>query len=252
MIRLEQLHIGYEQQALATQVQDITLKPSRFIALLGTNGSGKSTLLRAIATGAHILHGNIFMDGTRLTQLSDQQRAQSLAVVLTNRELNPLLTVLELLEISRAPYTTFIGKLAAADKEIIAVTMELFDCRTLAHKRLNTLSDGQLQRVLVARALVQDTPYIFMDEPSSHLDINHKASLLATLRAYCHEQHKCIVYASHELELAMQLSDEVLSINEGIIAHTSTAMFIENNMLETLFPSEHVTFKNGKAQYHFK
>jgi iron complex transport system ATP-binding protein len=252
MIRIEQLHIGYEQQILASQLQDITLRPSRFIALLGTNGSGKSTLLRAITTGNHILQGNVLWDTEKLTKLSDQQRARSIAVVLTNKELNPLLTVLELLEISRAPYTTFTGKLVAADKEIIEQTMELFECKALSSKRLQTLSDGQLQRALVARALVQDTPYLFMDEPSSHLDINHKASLLATLKEYCHEKNKCIVYASHELELAMQLSDEVLSIHKGIIAHSSTAAFIENDRLGALFPSEHVSFKDGKAQYHFK
>lgn len=251
MIRLENIHIGYEHKPLAIQQTEICLKPGRFIALLGANGCGKSTLLRAITTGAHLLSGDSFYHETPIHKLGNQQRATIIAVVLTSRELNGLLTVQELFALSRAPHTAYMGTLNPIDLEIIEETSTIFNCNNLLDKRLNQLSDGQLQRVLVARALVQDTPYIFMDEPSSHLDINYKASLLATLKSYCNKKQKCIVFASHELEIATELSDDILSIHHGTIALETAKEFLENKKLSSMFPSEHVSFIGGKAVYKF-
>jgi iron complex transport system ATP-binding protein len=114
------------------------------------------------------------------------------------------------------------------------------------------LSDGQLQRVLIARAIVQDAAYILMDEPTSHLDINHKADLLLLLRDYCHEKGKTIIYATHEIQLALSLSDEVVSIHKGVIAHQSTVDFMASNQLQSIFPSKNVIFENGKMAFRFE
>ncbi|MDP5078333.1 MAG: ABC transporter ATP-binding protein [Nonlabens sp.] len=252
MLRLDNISIGYNGQEIAAQQQAIELNKGQFIALLGTNGSGKSTLLRAVTTGAHLLKGTCSIEGKNTNMLSDNERATTIAVVLTSKEINPLLTVKELMAISRAPYTSFTGKVNDVDKQIIAETMETFTCADLQNRRLETLSDGQLQRVLVARAIVQDTPYIFMDEPSSHLDINHKASLLANLATFCKEKNKTIIYASHELEIALALSDAVISIDRGQIAYNIVEEFIKSNMLNNMFPSKYVSFENGKAVYNFK
>lgn len=251
MVQLEQLQIGYEKKTIAVQEGKIVLQPGTFTALLGVNGSGKSTLLRAITTGAHLLGGKVTINNNPFEKLTSHERALLIAVVLTAQTINPALTVRELLEISRAPHTSFAGKLSPTDAQHVDNALEVFNCTTLVNKRLNTLSDGQLQRALVARAIVQDTPFIFMDEPSNHLDINHKAQLLFTLKNYCLERNKTIIYSSHELEIALALSENILTIHKNTIAQHTADSLMNNNFLQQMFPSKHLSFKDGKTNFHF-
>lgn len=251
MIQLDAIHIGYDNEVILRQQGTINLETGKFIALLGANGTGKSTLLRAIATEHDLINGSISLAQVPIQSLEPSLRAKQLAIVHTKKDFNQLLSVQELLNISRAPYTTFLGKLTTIDHSIIEETLRIFDCLTLKNRRLATLSDGQLQRVLMARAMVQDTPYILMDEPSSHLDINHKASLLAILREYCHHKNKCIVFASHELEIALALCDDVLAIQDKKLSLHTRAAFITSEKLNGMFPSNYVSFIKGKAIFKF-
>lgn len=252
MIQLKNIEVGYGTCVVAKHDGDLAFAKAKFISIIGTNGSGKSTLLRAIASGQHIIKGEVLFDNKNWKKLTAYEKSKSIAVVLTERDFSHFLSVKELLELSRAPYTNFMGKLSQADHDAINEIVEIFDLSSLVCRSVGTLSDGQLQRVLIARAVVQDTPFILMDEPSNHLDINHKADLLVLLRDYCHKNDKTILYASHEIQLSLSLCDEVVSIHKGIIAHQTTTAFIESGKLPSIFPSRNVVFDKGAISFTFK
>jgi iron complex transport system ATP-binding protein len=252
MIQLENIQVGYGHCVVAEYAGDLAFAKAKLISIIGANGSGKSTLLRAIASGQHLINGKVLLENKNWKNYTALERSKFISIVLTERAFSFFLNVRELLELSRAPYTNYIGKLSDVDHEIINDVLESFELKGLENRRAGTLSDGQLQRVLIARAIVQDTEYILMDEPTSHLDINHKADLLLLLRDYCHKKGKTIIYATHEIQLALSLSDEVVSIHKGIIAHQPTVDFKTSNQLETIFPSKNVIFENGKMAFRFE
>lgn len=245
MIRLEHIQIGYGHCVIAQNDNDIACAKGKFITLIGANGTGKSTLLRAISNNQHVIKGTIHINNININNISDLDKSKSIAVVLTNREFSQFLTVEEILYLSRAPYTNFIGKLTPSDIAFVEEIMTDFEILKMRSRRLSTLSDGQLQRVLIARALVQDTPYILMDEPTSHLDVHHKAEILLKLRDYCHQHQKCIIFSSHELSIALALADEVVAIHDLKLTHQSKAEFIATGMLAKMFPSPLLDFKDG-------
>jgi iron complex transport system ATP-binding protein len=252
MIQLKNIEIGYGTCVVAKHDDDLAFAKAKFIAIIGTNGSGKSTLLRAIASGQHLINGQVLFDNKNWKELTAYEKSKNIAIVLTERNFSHFLSVKELLELSRAPYTNFIGKLSPADHDAINEVVDIFDLSTLISRSLGTLSDGQLQRVLIARAIVQDTPFILMDEPSNHLDINHKADLLVQLRDYCHNNDKTILFATHEIQLSLSLCDEVVSIHKGIIDHQTTHAFIKSGKLPSIFPSKNVVFDKGILSFTFK
>jgi iron complex transport system ATP-binding protein len=252
MIQLENIQVGYGHCVVAQMEGDLAFAKAKLISIIGTNGSGKSTFLRAVASGQHIIDGKVKLENKNWNDYSAAQRSKFISIVLTERAFSYFLSVRELLELSRAPYTNYIGKLTDDDHAIIDGTLESFDLKSLENRKAGTLSDGQLQRVLIARAIVQDTDYILMDEPTSHLDINHKADLLVLLRDYCHKHNKTVIYATHELQLAVALSDEIVSIHHRNIKHNSTLDFVNSNELQKIFPSPHVSFDKGKADFRFE
>jgi iron complex transport system ATP-binding protein len=245
MLVLQDLHIGYENQMVARCVGHIAFAKARFISILGANGTGKSTLLRCIASGDHLLSGSVSLDGTAIAQIEPVERSQRIAILTTDRSISKALTVNQLLEISRAPYTNFLGTLTTADQEIIDGVTQDFELENLRDRELSTLSDGQLQRALIARTLVQQTDYILMDEPTNHLDIHHKAELLVLLKKYCVENDKTIIFSTHEIAMATALVDQVLYFNDDYIRLKSAKEFQEKNILQQLFPSDYLHWENG-------
>ncbi|WP_438963140.1 ABC transporter ATP-binding protein [Nonlabens sp.] len=246
MIQLHDIQIGYGHCVIAEHAGILAFAKAKFITLIGANGSGKSTLLRTIAAQQHIIKGKVQLNDVNYNKISNLNRSKTIAIVSTTKEFSQFLKVEEILYLSRAPYTNFIGQLTAADHDVVDAIMEDLDIIKLRSRRLSTLSDGQLQRVLIARAMVQDTPYILMDEPTSHLDVHHKAEILLKLRDYCHKHNKCIIFSSHELSIALALADEVIAIHKLKITHQSKEDFIQSSTLQEMFPSPLLDFKNGK------
>ncbi|MGJ8684320.1 MAG: ABC transporter ATP-binding protein [Nonlabens sp.] len=246
MIELHNIEIGYGHCVIAQYDGVLACAKGKFITLIGANGSGKSTLLRAISSNQHIIKGKVHINNVNSHNINSLEKSKLLSVVLTTREFSQFLTIEEILYLSRAPYTNFIGKLTPADLDFVDGIMEDFGIIEMRKRRLSTLSDGQLQRVLIARALVQDTPYILMDEPTSHLDVHHKAEILLKLRDYCHQHNKCIIFSSHELSIALSLADEVIAIHDLKLTFQSKEDFIASSILEKMFPSPLLDFKNGK------
>ena len=208
MIRLNDLTIGYGHRILL-QHASATIPAGELVALVGRNGTGKSTLLRAIAGLGERLGGEIRLDGHSLETLSPQQLATTVSFVTTERVRIPNLRCEDVVALGRAPYTNWIGRVQEQDKAIVERSLELVGMAAFAGKTMDRMSDGECQRVMIARALAQDTPIILLDEPTSFLDLPNRYELCTLLRRLAHDHRKCILFSTHELDIALSLADGI-------------------------------------------
>lgn len=230
----------------------VELKSGRLIALIGANGIGKSTLLRTLTGIQKPLLGEIILNEKNISSYSPLQLAQQLSIVLTESLPPSNLTVFELVALGRQPYTNWIGKLALEDIEKINQAMELTQIGHLSQKKHYEISDGQLQKVLVARALAQDTPLIILDEPTTHLDLLHKVSLLKLLKKLALETKKCVLFSTHDLDLALQLSDEMIVMNSEKTVQDVPDNLVRGGILNSLFKDENIYFDAEKGKFILK
>lgn len=235
------LSIGYKGKVVGTPLH-FSLEAGLLCGIVGSNGIGKSTLLRTLA-GLQPKHsGYIALQGTPLEALTPVQRAKTLSVVLTEPPAAKTLTVAELIALGRQPYTNWIGTLTSQDHEHVNKSLEALLLHELRHSKYCELSDGQRQRVLVARAVAQDTPLILLDEPTTHLDVYHKAQLLKLLQQLAHCHQKTVVFTTHEIDLAIQLCDTLLILDGHTNPLGTPRELIRQNHFERLFPSGMLRF----------
>jgi len=241
----ENLSVGYrskkEKYPIVSDIS-ITFKKGELIGLIGINGSGKSTLLRTLSGLQLPLSGKIILDNQELSTITSQELAKKMSVVLTKQQISKNLSVIELVSLGRQPYTNWLGTLSQTDHHSITQALTLTKTTSLKDKKCFELSDGQLQRVLIARALAQDTDLILLDEPMSHLDLHHKAALLKLLTTIAHEQNKTVIYATHDIEYALNLCDQLIIIQKEKAIYNTPEQLIKADILNTLFPSKHITF----------
>jgi iron complex transport system ATP-binding protein len=178
--------------------------------------------------------------------------AQHLSVVLTDKLPPSNLTVFELIALGRQPYTNWIGKLTEEDIAKVNEALELTQISHLAHKRHHEISDGQLQITLIARALAQDTPLIILDEPTTHLDLLHKVTLLKLLKKLTLETGKCILFSTHDIDMAIQLSDEMIIMTPESVIQDQPCNLIMKGSFNTLFQDEHILFDAEKGKFVIK
>lgn len=251
----ENLEIGYAakkgKNVIASGIS-ISLNAGKLIALIGANGIGKSTLLRTLTGIQKPLSGNVILNGESISKFNSMELAQQLSIVLTENLPPSNLTVFELVALGRQPYTNWIGKLTSDDIAKVNEALELTQISSLSAKKHYEISDGQLQKVLVARALAQDTPLIILDEPTTHLDLLHKVSLLKLLKKLALETNKAILFSTHDLDLALQLSDEMIVMNSQKSLQDSPENLIKDGILNSLFEDENITFDQEKAKFIFK
>ena len=225
MISCENLSIGYGTRVIQRDLS-FTLPDGSTTALLGANGCGKSTLLRTLAGLQPALAGTCLLSfsGSGLLSFSEQrERSKLIALVLTERLSVESATVRDVVAMGRYPYTSFLGTLSAADQRIVDEAMEQVGVADLADTYYNDHSDGEKQRILIAKALAQQTPVILLDEPTAHLDLPSRIRTLNLLRSIAHSQGKTILISTHELDLALRTADSVLLMfpkNEGILLDT--------------------------------
>lgn len=252
ILETKELSIGYTTKKQKTSiVSDINLsiEKGKFITLLGKNGAGKSTLLRTLCKVQKPLSGSIFINTTDLNTYSQIELAKTLSVVLTERLPESQLTVFEIVALGRQPYTNWLDRLSALDLEKIENALILTNIVHLKNKPFYQLSDGQLQRVLIARALAQDTEIIILDEPTAHLDIHHTYKVFSLLQDLVKTTHKTIIISTHEVNLAMQLADEfILLTQEKVLSGNSTAL-INQNAFSLLFPKDSISFNKNLQQF---
>ena len=211
-IKIEHLDIGYrDKKGVKTVASDInaTIRKGELTCLLGANGVGKSTLLRTLSAFQPKLGGRILIDGKELGQYSDRELSQTIGVVLTEKPSVQNMTVSEMVALGRSPYTDFWGRLTDEDLCIVSDSLSLVGISHLAERLVDTLSDGERQKVMIAKALAQQTPVIFLDEPTAFLDFPSKVEMMLLLRHICREAGKTVFLSTHDLELALQTADIV-------------------------------------------
>jgi len=255
IIITDNLSIGYfhkkEEKSIASGIT-ISLEKKKLIALIGANGIGKSTLLRTLIGIQKPLSGKVYFENQEIHDFSPLELAQKLSVVLTEKLPPSNLTVFELIALGRQPYTNWMGKLTKNDLKKINAAVTLTDISHLLEKRHYEISDGQLQKVLIARALAQDTQVIILDEPTTHLDLQHKATLFKLLKKLTSETEKCILFSTHDMDLALQLSDEIIVMTNQGIVQDKPQNIINSGILNRLFPDESIIFDIEKGKFLFK
>lgn len=248
ILQTSKMSIGYAETVVAQNI-DLSLEKGKLIALIGANGIGKSTLLRTITGIQKPLLGTVFLNKKDIHKTDSLALAKNLSLVLTEKLPPSNLSVFELIALGRQPYTNWIGKLTQADFSKVNEAMELTQISHLAHKRHYEISDGQLQNVLVARALAQDTPLIILDEPTTHLDLPHKVALFKLLKKLTSETKKCILFSTHDIDMAIQLSDEMIVMTTENVLQDQPCNLIMKGSFSTLFNEEHILFDAEKGKF---
>ncbi len=252
ILKIENLSIGYvtkkNQNVIASNIH-VTVNEPKLICLLGKNGIGKSTLLRTLSKMQLVLKGKIYIENKEIKDYTSIQLAKKVSVVLTERIPPNNLTVYELIALGRQMYTNWIGKMTIKDVLKIAKAIEVTKIDAIKNNKIEELSDGQYQKVMIARALAQDTPIILLDEPTAHLDINNKVEIYKLLKELSTKQNKTILISSHELQLAIQFADNLWLMSENKFASGDTKTIIETNQLQDLFETKSVTFDKKTKQF---
>lgn len=234
MIELKNFTIGYDRRTLLAEV-NTTIAAGQLTALIGRNGSGKSTLLRAIAALNPRYKGEIIVNGKNIRTLHSNEMARTLAFVTTERTRIANLRCADVVAIGRAPYTNWIGRMQAQDREIVMNSLQAVGMSAYANKTMDCMSDGECQRIMIARALAQSTPVILLDEPTSFLDMPGRYELCSLLGQLAHDQGKCIMFSTHELDIAQSLTDSIALIDSPHLRVEPSAEMRNSGYIERLF-----------------
>lgn len=252
ILQTKNLTIGYSSKTATIIVANnvsIQLERGKLIGLVGANGAGKSTLLRTITGIKKPLSGSILLNEKSIDLYEPLILAQQISVVLTEKLPPSNLTVYELIALGRQPYTNWLGKLSAEDIEKIQEAITLTGVEDLVDKKHYEISDGQLQRVLIARAIAQDTPVIVLDEPTTHLDLLHKVSLFKLLKKLSVQTGKCIFFSTHDIDMAIQLADEMIVMTAEQVVQDQPCNLITQGVFEQLFKDESIRFDADRGRF---
>jgi iron complex transport system ATP-binding protein len=234
MIELRDFSIGYGSRTLLREV-NATVPKGTLTALIGRNGTGKSTLLRTIAGLNRNYSGGILLDGRPAADMNAPEMARKLAFVTTERTRIANLRCEDVVAVGRAPYTNWIGRMQPQDREIVMRSLAQVGMEAYAGRTMDKMSDGECQRVMIARALAQSTPVILLDEPTSFLDLPNRYELCLLLSRLAHEEGKCILFSTHELDIALSLADGIALIDPPQLHHLPTAEMQQSGLIEKLF-----------------
>ena len=235
MIRLQNISLGYDTKHLLLYNVSTTFTCGTTTALIGRNGTGKSTLLRAIIGSEPLKHGSILINNADIQQINPQQLSQLVAFVTTERIRIANLSCRDVVALGRAPYTNWIGRMQPEDEAIVMQSLEKVGMASYAFRTMDKMSDGECQRVMIARALAQQTPVILLDEPTSFLDMPNRYDLCRLLADLAHKDNKCIIFSTHELDIAQSLCDTIALIDSPTIHHLPTLEMIRRGYIKKLF-----------------
>lgn len=234
MITLHNITLAYGDRTLVDN-GSAEFAAGELTALVGRNGAGKSTLLRAITAIEPPKSGEVLLDGTNAAAMPPEAIARTISFVGTEKVRIANLRCEDIVAIGRAPYTNWIGRMQAADRRIVADALQAVGMEAFAARSIDTLSDGECQRIMIARALAQQTPTIVLDEPSAFLDIPTRFEICRLLQRLAHEEGKCILFSTHDLDAAMPVCDSVAVISDRTITKLPTAEIRRQGIIERLF-----------------
>ena len=245
-IRLRDLSIGYPDKHNTKRVAEhlnASIHSGELTCLLGTNGVGKSTLLRTLSAFQPPLGGDIDLLDRPLSTYDDRQLATVIGVVLTEKSDIRNMTVEELVGLGRSPYTGFWGTLKESDRRIVHEAIARVRIESLTQRMVHTLSDGERQKVMIAKALAQETPIIFLDEPTAFLDFPSKVEVMQLLHNLTHTLQKTVFMSTHDLELALQIADKIwlMDRTNGIAIGTPEDLSLEGK-LSSFFSRKGITY----------
>ena len=245
-IDIRNLSIGYTSKRDTKVVAgNITagISGGELTCLLGANGAGKSTLLKTLSAFLPKLSGEVFINNRKISSYTDKELAAVISVVLTERLDIKNITVWELVAMGRSPYTGFWGALKDDDRDVVNRAIAMVRIKKLAGRQVDTLSDGERQKVMIAKALAQETPVIFLDEPTAFIDFPGKVELMQLLHRLTRETGKTIFMSTHDLELALQIADRIWLMNNqsGICTGTPEDLSL-NGSLANFFAQKGIVF----------
>ncbi|MGW8314711.1 MAG: ABC transporter ATP-binding protein [Bacteroidales bacterium] len=251
ILTLKTLSVGYEGYEPLLSGIDLNMRPGELVALIGRNGSGKSTLIRSVIGLLPPLKGECFLNGLRVRAMPLRKRAREVSYVSAGSGPLPHMTARELVSLGRMPYTGWRGKLRKQDLEMVEIAIGTVHLEGLAERTLDQLSDGERQRAMIARAFVQDTPLMVLDEPTAFLDLPHKYELIRLFTAF-REQGRSILYSTHDLESAMMVADRLWVISgTGIMEGAPEDLGMEG-IFDTLFRSSGISFDAESRRFRRK
>lgn len=221
LLKIDNLCCGYEKKTVVSEVS-FSASKGEIISLIGPNGCGKTTLIKTISTLIPRLKGDVLLDGKDVYSLKDNERAKAMALLLTESRKGEGNTCFEMVSMGRYPYTGRFGTLSKEDKDICYEAMKLCDVNTLSEKYYDQISDGQRQRVLLARAIAQKPDVMILDEPTSFLDVKYKLEFLSILKDLAKKTPFAVIASIHELDLAYQISDKIVAIKSGRVDKIGT------------------------------
>ena len=246
MIELKELTLGYGQRTLLETV-NARITGGQLVALLGRNGTGKSTLLRAMMGLEKPQSGEITLQGKNIASLKPEKLARNISFVTTDKVRIANLRCKDVVALGRAPYTNWIGQLQPEDQKRVDEAMSGY-----AEKTMDKMSDGECQRIMIARALAQDTPVILLDEPTAFLDLPNRYELCLLLKKLAQEEKKCVLFSTHDLDIALSLCDSIMLIDNPQMYTLPTPEMVASGHIERLFRNESVTFDVQEMRVRIK
>ena len=238
MFKTNNLNIGYSQKGNIINIVsniNITANKGDLIALIGVNGSGKSTLIRTLLKFQDYILGDILLNNKSLKLYTNNELAENISYVASRLTEQNNITAKDLISLGRLPYTKWFGILSENDKQIINDVIKTLGIEKLAKKQFNNLSDGEKQKVLVARALAQNTDLIILDEPTSHLDLPGKFELTAVLKKLTQDNDKAVIFSTHDLNIAFANANIIWFIYENKLISGTPEQIIENQNFRNIF-----------------
>lgn len=254
IIEATNLKIGYNDTSRVKVVHqglNFQLNLGELTCLLGANGAGKSTLLRTLSAAQPPLGGELFLNGKSIKEYSERERSKCIGVVLTDKIFAGGLTVYELVSLGRQPHTGFFGRLGKRDHEIIKQAVKSVGIEHKADSYVAELSDGERQKAMIAKALVQESPLIILDEPTAFLDVVSRIEIMQLLHNIATEQNRAILLSTHDIDQALVLADKLwlLTKGQGIICGTTEDIILQHKM-ENLFPGSEIKFDYDHGVYY--
>ena len=236
------LAVGYNGNVLIHDI-NVEIEKGSILTLIGPNGAGKSTILKSITRHLEKIGGEVFIDGNEVWAWDLKEMARSVAVVLTDRIAPELLTCEDIVAMGRYPYTNIVGSMTPHDREVVEEALRRVHALDLAERDFQTLSDGQRQRIMLARAIAQEPDVIVLDEPTAYLDIRHKIELLDILREMAREKNITVVMTLHEIDLATKISDYIVCVKgETIDAFGPPDEILKGDTIDRLYSIQHGSY----------